>query len=159
MTARLSLDPPVASAGSWPERKPPSIAVQDAEPTPSDSTMAGRTGGAHPPTAAYDETRAAIRAQAARTRLATIKARARDYLAEPWQLDMLGARPGFIASAFTPDQLIEFAKKLLRQDLEFCERMAPRRVELVPVKMWNAKAAILSGRYRRAKANQSARAA
>jgi hypothetical protein len=131
MTARLSLDPPLASAGSWPERKPPSMA--------------------------YDEARAAVRAQAASTRLATIKSRARDYLAEPWQLDLLGARPGFIASAFTPEQLIEFAKEVLRQDLEFCERMAPRRIELVPVEKWNAQAAIIAGRYRRAKARQSAR--
>jgi hypothetical protein len=124
MTAnRFSIDPPLASAGSWPSNKPPAVA--------------------------YDEARAAVRAQAGCISNITIKSRARDYLAEPWQLDLLGARPGFIASAFTPQQIIEFAKELLRQEFDVCERMAPRRIELVPVKKWNAKAAIIAGRWRR----------
>ena len=44
---------PVASPESWPARRRPFVhfAVQDAEPTPSVSTRAGRTGSAHLPTA------------------------------------------------------------------------------------------------------------
>lgn len=129
----------------------PPLAVQVAEPTPSVSTMAGRTGGAHPPTAAFDNACAAIQAQAARTACVMIKARARDYLAEPWQLDML--RKGFVASGFFPDQLIEFAIELLRVTAIF------HRCETVPIQKINARAAIVAGRYRRAKACQLSRMA
>jgi hypothetical protein len=132
------------------ERKPPSIAVQDAEPTPSGGTRAGRTGGAHPPTAAYDNARAAIRAQAERTVCRVVNERARDYLDEPWQLDML--RVGFLASSYSPEQLIEFAEEIRHQ-----ESMRAIRFNLVPVNLVNARAAILAGRYARAKAHQIAR--
>lgn len=91
---------------------------------------------------------ASIVVQARKTAIFTIKGRARDYLSMPWQLDMI--KPGFDASFFTPGQLIEFSKEVLRQEVS-----ASRRFSLVPVTEINAKAAILAGRHARAKAHHS----
>lgn len=93
---------------------------------------------------------AAIEAQARNAACDMTKDRARDYLVEPRQLDML--RRGFQASLMSPGQLVEFAKEVLLQEFA-----APHRFELVPVKKVNAGAAIIAGRYMRAKASRHAR--
>jgi hypothetical protein len=94
---------------------------------------------------ARDAAYAALRAQAQRTACRVLKGRARDYLREPKQLDFLGWHTGFFAqgSLMTPCQLIAFAKEILR-----LEGAVPR-FELVPIKLINAKAAIVVGRYQR----------
>lgn len=77
MTARLSIEPPVASAGSWPTRRPPSSAV----------------AAAH----------AALKAQARRTAHAMIKDSARRYALRPHLLDAIDDR----LSALLPGALVQ----------------------------------------------------
>jgi hypothetical protein len=82
-----------------------------------------------------------VRAAARRSAIRMTKYRALDYLQEPWQLDML--HRGFAASSFTADQLIRFGKELTSQETTV------HRLEIMPVKKINARAATLCGRYLR----------
>jgi len=116
-------DPPVASADSWPVRRPPSLA---------------RT-----------IIRANLEAQAKKAVIEMIKGRALIYLRDPLMLDMI--RPGFLASGMTPAQLITFAKEVLAQEM-----LNRARLRFVPVILINAKAAIIAGRYARAKERRGA---
>jgi hypothetical protein len=95
----------------------------------------------------YEAATSAIAARARRLAIGIVKTRARDYIRAPWQMDFLGWHAGFYAqgSLMTPSQLIAFALEVLR-----LERAVPR-YELVPIKLINAKAAMIAGRYRRAK--------
>jgi hypothetical protein len=129
MIARLSSYTPIAPAASWAGRRPPTF-ERGAKSSPD-----------------YAAACMALETQARKTVLATIKSRARAFLAEPWQLDMLCRR--FDASLMTPSQLIAFATEVLRQETSM------RRLELV--RLINAKAAILAGRLARAKEHQTAR--
>jgi len=85
---------------------------------------------------------AALEAQARKTARIMIKERAQAYLDNPWQLNML--KSGFDASLYMPEQLIEFAKAVLREESDGL-------FVFVPVRKINAQAAIVAGRYRRAK--------
>jgi hypothetical protein len=66
----------------------------------------------------------------------------------------LGPKRAFTETGRIFDRKRTFVKEVLRQEMT-----ARVRFEIVPVKKWNAKAAIIAGRYRRAKAHQSARRA
>jgi hypothetical protein len=98
------------------------------------------------PIDAYEAAISAVASRARRRAVGIIKTRARDYLRQPWQLDFLGWHAGFFyqGSLMTPDQLIAFAREVLQSEVRL------GRLELVQVKIINAKAAILAGRYLRA---------
>lgn len=83
---------------------------------------------------------AAIATQARKTAAREVKSRAREYLAESSQLDML--RPGYDASLFTPEQLVEFGEQLLKVEIMYA-------IPLCPVRLINARAAIVAGRWKR----------
>jgi hypothetical protein len=91
--------------------------------------------------AALAAVNAALIAKARRSGPREVKAQARHYLVKPERLALL--KRGYDASCFTPAQLIEFAKEILRQEI------AIGRVEIVPIRKINACAAIVTGRYRR----------
>jgi hypothetical protein len=98
-------------------------------------------------TPAYEAASRTVATRARRLAIGIVKTRARDYIRAPWQMDFLGWHAGFFAqgSLMTPSQLIAFAREVLR-----LERANPS-FEFIPVKQINAKAAIIAGRYRRAK--------
>jgi hypothetical protein len=80
MTARLSLDAPLASAGSWPARRPPSVAM--------------------------NALRHALKAEASQTISEVIEMRARDFAICPCELDALETNPTRPPlSALAPHQL------------------------------------------------------
>jgi hypothetical protein len=130
---RLADEAPVPDAASWPARRPPSF-KDSLPPSFKDSLSVER------------KIFEAFAAQASKTAPAMIKERAAIYLDKRWQLDSL--RPGFFASEMTPPQLIAFAAEVLRQEIAF------GRFELVPIRKINARAAIVVGRYFRAKDHQ-----
>ena len=88
------------------------------------------------------EATAALRAQAASTGPAMVKARARAYRVEPWQLEMLFGR-GASAPFFSPSHLIEAGQALIVRERSL------RRLSIVPIGLINAKAVVVLGRWRR----------
>ncbi|MGI0012338.1 MAG: hypothetical protein ACREBU_02685 [Nitrososphaera sp.] len=85
----------------------------------------------------------AMRAQASLSSCQAIKGRAREYLENRKLLDMLYL--GANVSSMTPENLIKFVNKLLSNEL------ASSIDAIVPVRLINTKAAIVTGRYWRAK--------